>query len=121
MPYPLRKKLNPIWWFQNERDPNPPDNFKPNLKKWKRRLLWFVRNPFHNFFWYVVGVDDNPNTKVIYWKFPGGLYKPEGGWNFSIIRLRILFFPFISYSGDNITFYLGWRPRGGPFGIKLSS
>ena len=43
----LLKKLNPIWWFGNEFEPEPPDWYKAQEPK-LTTLKWYLRNPGHN-------------------------------------------------------------------------
>src|SRR5438105_15424121 len=40
------QKFNPIWWFENIDDPDPPEWYRPNQRL--RHFLWYCRNPFHN-------------------------------------------------------------------------
>jgi len=48
------KKL--LWAiFGNDDDPYPPIWFMTNEPQWIRTIMWYVRNPLHNFFWYVIG------------------------------------------------------------------
>jgi len=41
--------------FGNDDDPYPPIWFMTNEPQWIRTIMWYVRNPLHNFFWYVIG------------------------------------------------------------------
>ena len=41
------KKWNPIWWAGND-DDAPPQGYSS--------FGWFLRNPFHNFMFYVLGL-----------------------------------------------------------------
>ena len=113
------KKFNPIWWFMNDKDPHPPDKYKPDSLRWWRYLCWYWRNPLHNFFWYVVGIHDHIDQEVIIWRFNNVLFSPIGGWNWSVIRSgKWGYYPFISYCKGSFEFYIGWRPRKGDFGIS---
>jgi hypothetical protein len=122
---PLLKKLNPIWWFQND-DEQTLDQapwFQPNWPEWQRRLIWnTLRNPLQNFRAYVVGVQDRNYTVV--GKAPvttvqrNDLSPPEQGWQWCIIKLPLPR-PFVSYSGSWIAWYAGWQPSGF-FGFKLN-
>jgi hypothetical protein len=56
---PLSKKLNPIWWFQNDDEEQTAPWYKPEWPQWRRDFYWnFLRNPLQNFRCYVVGVQD---------------------------------------------------------------
>ncbi|NOZ68016.1 MAG: hypothetical protein GXP46_01905 [Deferribacteres bacterium] len=113
-----RQKINPIWWFGNIDDPEPPDWFEPTQLNYERRRGWRFRNPFHNFFWYVLGIADKEFTahgKATENVFVDGL-------NYTFLKTKHLpvCFPFISYRGLGIKFYVGWRPDSGAFGLKLT-
>ncbi len=58
---PFLKKINPIWWFQND-DEQTADQapwYHPEWPEWRRKFIWNVfRNPLQNFRAYVVGVQD---------------------------------------------------------------
>jgi hypothetical protein len=101
------KKLNPIWWAQND-DDQPPPGYTP--------LTWFLRNPFHNFFFYVVGFADEPVAQWPAWS-PDANFPPSGcafQWvqpEFGLAHL------FVSCSG-RVHLYAGWR-HDGAFGIAL--
>lgn len=106
---PLSKKLNPVWWWKNDDDPNPPDWFAGS------KLAWWIRNPFHNLTFYVVGVADRNYT--VYGKAPAGLSVradlDEFGWQWSVILAGgILPLPWLSYTGRRVTWYMGWQPTG---------
>jgi hypothetical protein len=71
-----------------------------------KALRWWLRNPFHNFCFYVIGSADKVNSRLVlidkspfFLAFHGG--KP---------------FIQICYYG---TYYAGWRERGN-FGIKMN-
>lgn len=106
MAYPWYKKINPIWWLGNANDPvdrvNPDGTpahptIGPGKPLWIRKLLWFCRNPFHNLFFFVIGLEDQ-KEKVN----PGTIWPKEGQkWNIVL--------PFISYMGSKREFYIGWR------------
>ena len=55
---PIWKKLNPVWWFLNDDEPDPPDWQLPGKPFIIRQLSWYLRNPLHNFGKYVLGVVD---------------------------------------------------------------
>ena len=112
----LHKKLNPAWWLQNTDDPEPPDWFKPEAGM--RTLKWRLRNPFHNFTFYVIGVADRDFKR--YGRHADGVFNPNGGWNWAVIPLfGVVPLPFVSYKGPHVKFYILWRERGN-FGAKLN-
>ncbi|NBV23489.1 MAG: hypothetical protein EBS05_16415 [Proteobacteria bacterium] len=96
-------------------DPDPPDWYRPGNRC--RRVLWQLRNPLHNFTFYVIGVADQPFTRT--GKFPEAVFAPDGGWNWAMTRYRWVRLPFVSYNGIWGRFYLGWRERGN-FGGKVN-
>ena len=99
--------LNPI---ANYNEPWPPAGFKPHIVGWRRKLVWWVRNPLHNFFFYWVGV----KGRVTLFE---GEFLTAGvrlGWTHTK-RLRL---PVLSYRGKRVECYIGWRRHGG-FGIAL--
>ena len=108
-------KLYPIWWLGNADEPRPPDWYCPNDRH--RALKWYVRNPFHNFSHYVIGVADKNFYRS--GKFPAHNTGPRGGWNFAVARRHIVLLPFVAYERKGFTFYLGWRERGN-FGMKFN-
>jgi hypothetical protein len=61
---PTWKKLNPVWWFLNDDEPDPPDWQLPGKPYLIRQLSWYARNPLQNFGRYVVGVSDRNYTVV---------------------------------------------------------
>ncbi len=121
---PLYKKINPLWWFGNDEEPDPPDWYKPGQLKFWRYISWYMRNPLMNFGRYVIGVYDCPHwvsgpTPVMenLWS---DLHPPQFGWKWSVIWLAgIPLLPYVSYAGKYITFYLGWQPSGF-FGLKFN-
>jgi hypothetical protein len=119
-PHPLTKpvrwynRLNPIWWFGNRNEPEPPDWYRPNGSF--RTLTWYCRNPMANFTWYVIGVADKETVRA--GKYPDRITRPGGGWNFAVTKWKWLRFPFVAYSHKSFVFYLGWRERGN-FGAAL--
>ncbi len=109
------QKWNPIWWFGNVDDPEPPEWYRPGAPG--RRWLWQLRNPLHNFTFYVLGVADKPFTRT--GKFPAAVFAPDGGWNWAVARFGWLRLPFVSFNGEWGRFYFGWRERGN-FGCKVN-
>lgn len=123
---PLSKKLNPLWWVQNDDEQTIDEApwYLPDRSRWWRWLCWNVfRNPLQNFRAYVVGVQDRNYTVI--GKVPAetvqrdDLNPPEKGWQWCFLRLSWWqWLPFFSYSGKRITGYFGWQPSGF-FGTKL--
>jgi hypothetical protein len=109
------QKLNPIWWFGNADDPMPPAAYRTNQAC--RKVMWYFRNPFHNFTFFVIGIADKPFTQT--GRFPGEIANPNGGWNWGVCRYKRLRLPFVAYSRGRFQFYCGWR-KGGNFGMKFN-
>jgi hypothetical protein len=86
-------------------------------KKWWIAMLWWVRNPFHNLTFYVLGITNKPFVR--YGRYPSDNFAPVSGWNWCVINYKWLWLPFISYVGWLGKFYVGWRERGN-FGIKCT-
>ncbi len=107
-------KLNPVWWFENADDPVPPTWYLPDDPH--RAIKWRFRNPLHNFNFYVIGVADKKTSRS--GRYPGRNSDPNGGWDFEVVRRRIVPLPFLSYERSWITFYFGWREHGA-FGAEL--
>lgn len=79
------KKLNPLWWFANDDDTVPPKEYHPEWSKFRRNFYWkYIRNPLHNFTFYVIGVADKVKEGKIkrLGKYPNTVFNPNGGWNF---------------------------------------
>lgn len=109
------QKWNPVWWLGNADDPEPPDWYRPYSPF--RGVQWQLRNPFHNFTFYVIGVKD---SDFIRWgNEPEGVFRREGGWNWCVIQKGWLRLPFVSYEGERMKFYALWREHGN-FGLKLN-
>ena len=116
---PIRtiNKFNPVWWFGNSDQPNPPDDYRPNDKA--RLLKWRTRNPFHNFTFYVIGVADKKIKRS--GCHPEQTFLSDGGWNFAVTRYKWCPRPFVSWCHGNkgFHFYCGWRTAGN-FGFKCN-
>lgn len=116
--YPLswKKKINPLWWFGNYNDPVDRVNqdgspahgtFYPDKPHWFRAMMWGLRNPLHNFMFFVIGLSDRKHLIN-----DGQIWPAKGQkWN---IRL-----PFISYRGKKWEWYIGWR-NGSTFGVNFT-
>jgi len=76
-----------------------------------------MRNPFHNFTHFVIGIGDKHYTRV--GRYPDKNENPKGGWNWAVCRYRFWRLPFIDYRRGGFEFYVGWR-NGGNFGMKLN-
>jgi hypothetical protein len=108
------QKWNPVWWFGNADDPVPPDWYRPGQQM--RGTLWQLRNPLHNFTFYVIGVNDKDFVRR--GKRPGKVFPEEGGWNWAVIERGWLRLPFVAYQGKHVRWYALWREKGN-FGLKL--
>ena len=107
--FSLLQKLNPLWWFTNADEPVAPDDYRVGEKL--RTLKWHLRNPLHNFTFYVIGIADKEFTRT-------GCFR-EQGWTWAVCRYGWLRLPFVSYRRGGFTFYCGWRDRGN-FGFKFN-
>jgi hypothetical protein len=109
------QKFNPVWWFKNIDDPQPPAWYRPDEKL--RVTKWYFRNPMHNFTRYVIGVGDKQFDRIGH--HPERIANPNGGWNFAWVHRKLLWLPGISFHGGKTDFYLGWQ-NGGNFGTKFN-
>lgn len=118
---PLRRKLNPLWWFANDEEPLPPADLYAGQPHWLRVLRWYLRNPLQNFGKYVVGVYDRnytvtgdaPVAATTWLDVPGST---RTGFKRSTIWLGGWFpLPFVSYTGKRVLWYAGfqWWGMGG--------
>ena len=80
-------------------------------------MAWYVRNPFHNLTFYVIGIADKPFWRV--GPYPTKTSNPEGGWNWAICERKMLRLGFVDYESKHFEFYAGWR-TGGNFGLKMN-
>lgn len=121
--FPIWKKLNIVWWFLNEAEPNAPDWYHPGQNTLVRHLSWYARNTFQNAGNYVFGVCDRnytvsgpqPVMVVTY----DDLVPPLTGRKWSVISIGWLRLPFISYVSSAYLIYAGWQPNGF-FGFKFN-
>ena len=109
------QKLNPVWWFKNIDDPQPPGWYRPDDKL--RVTKWYLRNPLHNFSYYVIGIGDKKFDRIGH--HPEQIANPHGGWNFAWVHRKLLWLPGFSYHGSKTDFYFGWR-KSGNFGMKFN-
>ncbi len=107
-------------------------NFLPNEPNDEAKARkWWIRNPLHNFCFYVIGSADKVNDEITLFKASkNGIdsfsYKPIGDTVFADTATSIFIAlhgkkPFFSLrigsQYRSFDFYLGWRERGN-FGIK---
>jgi hypothetical protein len=111
---PHGAKWKPIFWLGNVDDPLPPADYRPHDEH--RVGEWYLRNPTHNFTFYVIGVADKKFRRS--GAYPDKVFNPHGGWNFAVCKYRWARLPFVSYQKSKFKFYLGWRERGN-FGMKF--
>lgn len=109
-------KLDPRWWVKNSDDPLPWW-WKPEAPLEVRRRTWFLRNPFHNFTHYVIGITDRHHHR--YGIDADSLWNENGRLNLAVSRAGpFIYLPMVSYRGAWLEWYLGWR-RKGSFGGAL--
>lgn len=106
--FSIWQKLNPLFWVGNA-DDEPPAGYTA----W----TWFLRNPFHNLFFYVIGVSDQKTIR--YGPEPGDVFAWGWKWNVTQVEGTWIYLPFIAYLNPNFRFYIGWRP-GGALGVKIN-
>ena len=115
------KKLNPIWWLGNIDSPEPRNpEWLGSWPRWARILVYRLRNPGHNFFYYVIGIADREPIATPRQGFDKPTVLADSGWYSHRVRPRGGGWgrPFISYRGRRIEGYIGWRERGN-FGIAF--
>jgi hypothetical protein len=119
---PIWKRLNPVWWFLNVDEPDPPDWQLPEKPFIIRQLSWYLRNPLHNFGKYVLGVADRNYTVVgaapLYATSWSDVDPIKTGWKISTIHIDGLRLPFVSYENNSVIWYAGWQ-WSGVFGLKF--
>ena len=108
-------KFNPVFWFGNIDDPVPPAKYRPDDPC--RTPRWHLRNTFHNFTFYVIGIADKEFERT--GRYPAHVFNPRGGWNWAVSKYRWWRLPFVSYGKGRFKFYCGWRNHGN-FGMKLN-
>lgn len=120
---PFWKKLNPIWWLGNYDRPYDESftffgkNIDSTYPTVVRKTLFAIRNPGHNFTHYVIGIADRnfnsfgPFPTDVWAEYPRRL-------NYAFRIVRFLPLPYLSYRGNKIEFYIGWR-QAGNFGLSL--
>jgi hypothetical protein len=103
--FPFPTKLNPIWWLKNSDQPG---------NEWGN----WLRNPCHNFFWYVAGAED----RSFYIFGRRGVDLPDiGNTHFHLIVQAWPPFicPFFSFIAGKWQGYIGWR-SGGALGARIT-
>jgi hypothetical protein len=120
---PIWKKLNPVWWFLNDDEPDPPSWQLPGKPYLVRQLSWYARNPLHNFGKYVLGVCDRnytvTGTAPVYVTVWSDIDPSNTGWKASTIRIGWVRLPFVAYENEYVIWYAGWQ-WSGFFGLKLN-
>jgi hypothetical protein len=120
---PIWKKFNPVWWFLNDDEPDPPDWYLAEKPYFIRQLSWYARNPFQNFGKYVAGVCDRNYTVVgtapVYVTNWSDISPEQKGWKVSKIQIEGLSLPFVAYEDEHVLWYAGWQ-WWGFFGFKLN-
>ena len=123
MVIPFYKKLNPIWWLGNADDGLCGER-DPNMRWWRARecpngctllckLKWFIRNPLHNFMFYVIGfADRGVSHSDKFW--------PQNGRKTIFLIRKVnglpIWLPWFAFKTKSWKGYIGWRDRG-HFGI----
>lgn len=118
----LYNRLNPLHWivafFSNSRKNQYliPGTLHVDHTKTKatQRILYWFRNPAHDFMSYIIGFEQDPEFKTVKGNDKDTLID---GWIFALRKWKFIYLPYIAYQGK-IQFYFGWRPNGN-FGIKL--
>ena len=120
----LYNRLNPAHWllalFSNSRK---SDYLKPGAlhvvdSKYKatQRILYWFRNPAHDFTHYIAGFQEDPEFKTVWESSP--LVTSMKGWKFALRGYKWLPLPWVYYGSAVIVFYAGWSD-GGKLGFKL--
>ena len=123
--HPPKGKLKWFIWafFGNEKDGYIGDTvFNPEQKDtFSIRLKWWLRNPCHNFTWYVIGLAHRHIAHI------NEFSQEQPGWNRAYTCLygdymtdahKAKKYKFIHYIGKKREFYIGYRGTGA-FGIKF--
>lgn len=79
-----------------------------------------IRNPFHNFTHYTIGWAGKPYT--VWTSKPNTIdsgFADGNGWLRAILTLDKKHRYYVSYQ-NRWSFYLGWHPGKGAFGIRLT-
>lgn len=97
------KKINPLFWIGNLEEPKPPSWYEPAWSQHKRERYWlYVRNPLHNFMFYVIGIYDQVKSGAAIRKglHPKNVFNPSksGGFNFTYFLYDVNWIFTIGYS-----------------------
>jgi len=109
-------KVNPSWWIANSDEPLPWW-WKPEAPLDERTRTWALRNPFHNFTSYIIGVSDRHTHRIGI--NAHSIWNDRGPFNATVTRAGpLIYLPMISNRGSLLEWYIGWRVSGS-FGIAL--
>lgn len=73
-----------------------------------RRLLYWLRNPAHDFTHHIVGFDGEPGYQLVW----GYNILGTRGLRAALSRYKWLPLPWVAYDSDRIRFELGWNDAG---------
>lgn len=104
--------INGKWNPFGNIDDAVPVRYRPNLPCWARQLGWWARNPLHNLTAYWIGFKGKVKER------PANIFYAGEGAILQFTKSHRLSYPLISYRGDKVEWYLGWRPSG-MFGAAL--
>ncbi len=109
-------KANPKWWIENSDEPLPWW-WKYGEPTEERKRTWLMRNPFHNFTNYVIGVADRHTHRIGI--NADSIWNDKGPINLAVTRAGyLIYLPMISGRGRWLEGYAGWRTSGS-FGVAL--
>lgn len=115
-----------LWFLRNGDSWHAPEinngsPYLPNIKnQFIRDFFWLCRNPIGNFMGFVIGLEGFDRT--VWGPAPVLLTTgrdarpPILGWRWCVTNYV---FPYVSYWGGRVEFYLGWRSSSGGFGFKF--
>lgn len=108
-----------LWAFFGNADDGPYGD-----EKWRAgrepsvwlAVLWWCRNPAHNWCFYVLGIADEDH-----WFCGSNDWGVTPGFSYHYVSATGHWFtrPMFSYVGKKRGYYIGWRPNGA-FGISLN-
>jgi len=115
------KRLLWALFGNDDEHPNPPTWYWPTQPLWWRHVKWWLRNPGHNFVFYVIGVAGKPFERIVVYPrgAPSNLVFRPNGWYVAYIKYKTWRLPFVSYQGRYAKWYVGVRERGG-WGMKFN-
>ena len=109
-------RLNPLHWllalFSNSRKNTYLHEGTLHVVKTKykatQRILYWSRNPAHDFTHYIIGFDgDEDWTLYRGWNLANGT-----GWRAALWQHKWMLFPWVAYDGHGVRFELGWNDSG---------